>query len=59
MSYFGINSYNLIFMFDSYVFVCKEPFVCQKGFDCIPESLITHKTFAGNFIKVSLFREFV
>ena len=46
-------------MVDSYVFVCKEPFVCQKGFDCIPESLITHKTFAGNFIKARLFREFV
>ena len=36
-------------MFDSYVFVCKEHFVYQKLSECIPESLITHETFAGNF----------
>ena len=43
----------------SYVFVCKEPFVCQKRFDCIPESLITPETFAGNVIEVTLFCKFV
>lgn len=46
-------------MFNGYVFIRKEPFAHQKGFDGIPEGLITNESFTSNLIKVILFCEFI
>ena len=48
----------VFFVFNYYVFIYKEPFACQKWFDCIPGALITNKSFGANSIKVILFYEF-
>ena len=50
MSKLGIISYNLIFTFDSYVFVCKEPFV-KNGLTIFQKALLLTKALLVTLLK--------
>ena len=45
-------SFRFVFLFNSYFFIYKELFVCQKQFNCIPDVLVTDEISTIMFAKL-------